>query len=115
MLPYVDQYRSSFCTPTAGSPEKPISAVHHALKNKPGSQNRSSSSTEKDSLMSNEKNNAKALTKGGLQNAFKYQRNIGMQKKNIRIIHTLPNTRSITKKGFKIPQNEKNTLFVERP
>lgn len=63
MLPYVDQYRSSFCTPTAGSPEKPISAVHHALKNKPGSQNRSSSSTEKDSLMSNEKNNAKALHK----------------------------------------------------
>ncbi|KAL2590136.1 hypothetical protein AAZX31_13G295000 [Glycine max] len=63
LLPYVDQYRSSFCTPTAGSPEKPISAVHHALKNKPGSQNRSSSSTEKDSLMSNEKNNAKALHK----------------------------------------------------
>ena len=64
MLPYVDQYRSSFCTPTAGSPEKPISAVHHPRKNKPESQNSSSSlSPEKDSLMSNEKNNAKALHK----------------------------------------------------
>ncbi|KAL5132055.1 Serine/threonine-protein kinase Nek5 [Glycine soja] len=64
LLPYVDQYRSSFCTPTAGSPERPISAVHHPRKNKPESQNSSSSlSPEKDSFMLSEKNTAKEVKK----------------------------------------------------
>ncbi|KAG4981088.1 hypothetical protein JHK85_035046 [Glycine max] len=64
LLPYVDQYRSSFCTPTAGSPERPISAVHHPRKNKPESQNSSSSlSPEKDSFMSSEKNTANEVKK----------------------------------------------------
>lgn len=62
LLPYVDQYRSSF-SPTASSPEKPISAVHHHRKNKPDGQNSSSSSTEKDSLMSIMKNTANAVQK----------------------------------------------------
>ncbi|TKY48677.1 Serine/threonine-protein kinase Nek5 [Spatholobus suberectus] len=63
LQPYVDQYRSSCCTPTACSPEKSISAVHDPRKNLPESQNSSSSSTDKDSLMSNEKNTAKAVQK----------------------------------------------------
>ncbi|ESW22030.1 hypothetical protein PHAVU_005G120700 [Phaseolus vulgaris] len=63
LLPYVDQYRSSFCTPTVSSPEKPISVVHHPRKNKPEGQNSSSSSTEKDSLMSNMKKTANAVPK----------------------------------------------------
>ncbi|RDX90752.1 Serine/threonine-protein kinase Nek5, partial [Mucuna pruriens] len=63
LQPYVDQFRSSFCTPTASSPEKPISAVHDPRKNRPESQCSSSSSTDKDSLMSNEKNTAKAVQK----------------------------------------------------
>ncbi|XP_014490420.1 serine/threonine-protein kinase Nek5 isoform X1 [Vigna radiata var. radiata] len=63
LLPYVDQYRSSFCTPTASSPEKPISAVHHHRKSKPEGQNSSSSSTEKDSLMSIMKDTANAVQK----------------------------------------------------
>ncbi|KAK7324840.1 hypothetical protein VNO77_28715 [Canavalia gladiata] len=63
LLPYVDQYRSSLCTPTACSPEKSISAVHDPRKNMPESQNSCSSSSDKDSSMSNEKNTAKAVQK----------------------------------------------------
>nr|KYP39376.1 Serine/threonine-protein kinase Nek5 [Cajanus cajan] len=63
LQPYVDQYRSSFCTPSATSPEKPISAVHDPRKNMPESQNSSSLSTDKDSLVSNEKNTAKTVQK----------------------------------------------------
>ncbi|CAJ1956203.1 unnamed protein product [Sphenostylis stenocarpa] len=65
LLPYVDQYRSSFCSPTASSPEKPISAVHYPRKNKPEGQNSSCSSTDKDSLMSNVKNTENAVQKCG--------------------------------------------------
>lgn len=63
MHPYVDQYRSSFCPPTACSPEKPISAVRDPRKNMVENRNSSSSSSDKDSLMSNERNIAKAVPK----------------------------------------------------
>lgn len=62
LQPYVDQYRSSCCTPTC-SQEKPISAVHDPPKKLPESQNSTSSSTDKDSLMANEKNTIKAVQK----------------------------------------------------
>lgn len=63
MQPYVHQYRSSFCSPTASSPEKLISAAHGSRKNMAGSQNSSSTSSDKDSLMSNERNITKAVPK----------------------------------------------------
>ncbi|KAK7371204.1 hypothetical protein VNO78_36772 [Psophocarpus tetragonolobus] len=63
LLPYVDHYRSSLFTPTASSPQKPLSVVPDPRKSKPESQNSSSSSTEKDSLMSNEKNTEKDVQK----------------------------------------------------
>ncbi|KAK7272251.1 hypothetical protein RJT34_28731 [Clitoria ternatea] len=63
LQPYVDQYRISFCARTASTPEKPISAVHDPRKNMPGSQNSGSSSSDRDSLMSDEKSTAKAVQK----------------------------------------------------
>ena len=60
MQPYVDQYRPSFCPPTTCSPKRPIAVVHGPQKNRPESRNSSSSSSDKDSLMSNERNIAKA-------------------------------------------------------
>ncbi|RDX94540.1 Serine/threonine-protein kinase Nek5, partial [Mucuna pruriens] len=63
LQPYVDQYRPSFSPTTGCSPEKPISAVNYPRKNMAESQNSNSSSSDKDSLMSNEKNMAKAGTK----------------------------------------------------
>ncbi|KAL2328415.1 hypothetical protein Fmac_021842 [Flemingia macrophylla] len=63
LQPYVDQYRPSFSPPTACIPEKPISAVNDPRKNMAESQNSNSSSSDKDSLMSNEKNIATAIPK----------------------------------------------------
>ncbi|TKY67025.1 Serine/threonine-protein kinase Nek5 [Spatholobus suberectus] len=63
LQPYVDQYRPSFSPPTACSPEKPISAVNDPRKNMAESQNSNSSSSDKDSLMSTEKNIATAVPK----------------------------------------------------
>ncbi|KAI4334189.1 hypothetical protein L6164_018908 [Bauhinia variegata] len=56
LQPYVDQYRPSFSPPTACSPEKPISAAHVSRRSMAKSQNSCSSSSDKDSLMSNERN-----------------------------------------------------------
>lgn len=60
LQPYVDQYRPSFSPPTTCSPVKPISAVNDHRKNMAESQNSNSSSSDKDTLMSNEKNIATA-------------------------------------------------------
>jgi NIMA (never in mitosis gene a)-related kinase len=56
LQPYVDQYRPSFSTQTVCSPEKPISAARNSRRNMAESQNSTSSSSDKDSLLSNEKN-----------------------------------------------------------
>ncbi|CAJ1979104.1 unnamed protein product [Sphenostylis stenocarpa] len=63
LQPYVDQYRPAFSPPTTCSPEKPISTVNYPRKNMAESQNSSSSNSDKDSLMSNEKNIATAIPK----------------------------------------------------
>ncbi|KAK7263449.1 hypothetical protein RJT34_31039 [Clitoria ternatea] len=63
LQPYVDQYRPSFSPPTACSPEKPISAVNSSRKCMAESQNSNSSSSDKDSLMSNEKRIATPVSK----------------------------------------------------
>jgi NIMA (never in mitosis gene a)-related kinase len=56
LQPYVDQYRPSFAPQTAFSPEKPISAVNITKRHMAESQNSTSSSSDKDSLMSNDRN-----------------------------------------------------------
>ncbi|KAK2370098.1 serine/threonine-protein kinase Nek5 [Trifolium repens] len=61
---HVHQYRSSLCPPSASSPEKPISAVHVPRKNMAERENSNSWSSDKGSLMSNERNAAKAALKG---------------------------------------------------
>ncbi|XP_010246885.1 PREDICTED: serine/threonine-protein kinase Nek5-like isoform X2 [Nelumbo nucifera] len=58
LQPYVDQYRASSSPPTAYSPEKPISTACHAQKNMAESQNSNSSSSDKESLVSSERNNS---------------------------------------------------------
>ncbi|KAK7257589.1 hypothetical protein RIF29_31661 [Crotalaria pallida] len=63
LQPYVDQYRPSFSPPIACSPEKSISAVHRPRKSMAESQNSNSSSSDKDSLMSNERNIAAVVPK----------------------------------------------------
>ncbi|KAB1227100.1 Serine/threonine-protein kinase Nek5 [Morella rubra] len=55
LQPYVDQYRPSF-NPTGCSPEKPIAAARNSRRNMAESQNSTSSSSDKDSLFSIEKN-----------------------------------------------------------
>ncbi|KAL5575938.1 hypothetical protein UlMin_017637 [Ulmus minor] len=55
LQPYVDQYRPSFSPPTSFSPEKPISTAH-SRRSMAESQNSNSSSSDKDSLLSSEKN-----------------------------------------------------------
>jgi len=57
LQPYVDQYRPSFAPLTAFSPEKPISSVTDTKRHMAESQNSTSSSSDKDSLLSNERNN----------------------------------------------------------
>ncbi|XP_045804789.1 serine/threonine-protein kinase Nek5-like [Trifolium pratense] len=61
---YVHQYRSSLCPPSASSPEKPISSVHVPRENMAESENSNSWSSDKGSLMSSERNAAKAAPKG---------------------------------------------------
>lgn len=56
LQPYVDQYRPSFAPLTAFSPEKPISSATYTKRHMAESQNSTSSSSDKDSLMSNERN-----------------------------------------------------------
>ncbi|KAK8464011.1 hypothetical protein PHAVU_011G098200 [Phaseolus vulgaris] len=60
LQPYVDQYRPAFRPPSTCSPEKSISTVNYPRKNMAESQNSNSSNSDKDSLMSNEKNFATA-------------------------------------------------------
>ncbi|XP_058729678.1 serine/threonine-protein kinase Nek5-like [Vicia villosa] len=61
LQPYVDQYRPSFAPLTAFSPEKPISSVNDTKKHMAESQNSTSSSSDKDSLMSIERNIATTM------------------------------------------------------
>lgn len=56
MQPYVDQYRPSFSPPTSCSPEKPISTGRDSRKRMAESQNSNSSSSDKDSLLSSDRN-----------------------------------------------------------
>ncbi|XP_042476354.1 serine/threonine-protein kinase Nek5-like isoform X2 [Macadamia integrifolia] len=56
LQPYVDQYRISSTLPSACSPEKPISTAHHAQKSMAESQSSNTSSSDKGSLISGEKN-----------------------------------------------------------
>ncbi|RVW83522.1 Serine/threonine-protein kinase Nek5 [Vitis vinifera] len=56
LQPYVDQHRSSFNPPTAYSLEKPISTTRDSRKNMAESQGSNSSGSDKDSLLSSEKN-----------------------------------------------------------
>ncbi|XP_038705752.1 serine/threonine-protein kinase Nek5-like isoform X2 [Tripterygium wilfordii] len=53
---YVDQYRLSFSPPAACSPEKPISDPRNSRRNLAESQNSSSSCSDKDSLLSTDRN-----------------------------------------------------------
>ncbi|TXG73537.1 hypothetical protein EZV62_002116 [Acer yangbiense] len=53
---YVDQYRSSFGAPAACSLEKPISTARDARRNMAESQNSNSSTSDKDSLLSADRN-----------------------------------------------------------
>ncbi|CAK8576446.1 unnamed protein product [Lathyrus sativus] len=62
LQPYVDQYRPSFAPLTAFSPEKPLSSVKDTKKHMAESQNSTSSSSDKDSLMSIERNIATETT-----------------------------------------------------
>ncbi|WCJ41895.1 Serine/threonine-protein kinase Nek5 [Euphorbia peplus] len=55
LQPYVDQYRPSF-TPSTCSPEKPVSVNRHSRKTMAESQNSNSSSSDKDSLLSSDRN-----------------------------------------------------------
>ncbi|KAI5388661.1 serine/threonine-protein kinase Nek5 [Lathyrus oleraceus] len=62
LQPYVDQYRPSFAPQTAFSPEKPLSSVNDTKKHMAESQNSTGSSSDKDSLMSIERNIATETT-----------------------------------------------------
>ncbi|KAF2321577.1 hypothetical protein GH714_000471 [Hevea brasiliensis] len=56
LQPYVDQYRPSFTPPTTCSPEKPISTHHDSRKTMAESQNSNGSSSNKESLLSSDRN-----------------------------------------------------------
>ncbi|PON47267.1 Serine/threonine protein kinase [Trema orientale] len=56
LQPYVDQYRPSFSPPSAFSPQKPISTPRDSRRSMAESQNSNTSSSDKDSLLSSEKN-----------------------------------------------------------
>jgi NIMA (never in mitosis gene a)-related kinase 1/4/5 len=64
LQPYVHQYCSSLCSPSASSPEKPIFAVHVPRKTMAESEKSNSSCSEKGGLMSNKRNVSKAAPKG---------------------------------------------------
>lgn len=53
---YVDQFRPSFSAPAARSPEKPISTARDSRRSMAESQNSNSSTSDKDSFISGEKN-----------------------------------------------------------
>lgn len=53
---YVDQYRPSFNPPAACAPEKPIKTARDSRKSMTESQNSNSSSSDKDSLLSGDRN-----------------------------------------------------------
>ncbi|KAJ6895328.1 hypothetical protein NC651_021740 [Populus alba x Populus x berolinensis] len=53
---YVDHYRPSFSPPTSCSPEKPISRSHESRRSMDESQNSNSSTSDKDSLLSIDRN-----------------------------------------------------------
>ncbi|MED6120186.1 hypothetical protein PIB30_018585 [Stylosanthes scabra] len=61
LQPYVDQYRPAFSSPTSCSPGKPISSVIYSRKNMAESQSSTSSSSDKDSLMSHERHVATSV------------------------------------------------------
>ncbi|KAJ4972240.1 hypothetical protein NE237_005339 [Protea cynaroides] len=61
LQPYVSQCRISSNPPGASSPEKPISTARHAHKTMAESQSSKSSSSDKDSLISSEKNMTKLM------------------------------------------------------
>ncbi|CAK7331991.1 unnamed protein product [Dovyalis caffra] len=56
LQPYVDQYRPSFSPPTSCFPEKPIPRSRESRRNMAESQNSNSSSSDKDSLLSSDRN-----------------------------------------------------------
>lgn len=56
LQPYVDQYRPAFNPPTAYSLGKPISTTRYSRKSMAESQGSNSSGSDKDSLLSSEKN-----------------------------------------------------------
>lgn len=64
LQPYVHQYCSSLCSPSASSPEKPIFAVHVPRKTMAESEKSNSSCSEKGGLMSKKRNISKAAPKG---------------------------------------------------
>ncbi|XP_065867464.1 serine/threonine-protein kinase Nek5 isoform X2 [Euphorbia lathyris] len=55
LQPFVDQYRPSFI-PSTCSPEKPVSVGRHSRRTMAESQNSNSSSSDKDSLLSSDRN-----------------------------------------------------------
>ncbi|XP_057955834.1 serine/threonine-protein kinase Nek5 [Malania oleifera] len=56
LQPYVDQYRPTFNPPTSCSPGKPLSMAYVSRKNMAESQSSNSSSSDKESFLSSEKN-----------------------------------------------------------
>uniref|UniRef100_A0A6M2EIS1 non-specific serine/threonine protein kinase n=1 Tax=Populus davidiana TaxID=266767 RepID=A0A6M2EIS1_9ROSI len=56
LQPYVDQYRPSFCPPTSLSSEKHLPRSRESRRSMAESQNSNSSSSDKDSLLSSERN-----------------------------------------------------------
>ncbi|GLU19121.1 hypothetical protein SLE2022_353870 [Rubroshorea leprosula] len=56
LQPFVEQYRPSFHPPATSSPEKPISTARDGRRNMAESQNSNSSSSDKDSLLSSDRN-----------------------------------------------------------
>ncbi|XP_044483775.1 serine/threonine-protein kinase Nek5-like [Mangifera indica] len=59
---YIDQYRPTFCPPATSSPEKPISTAHGSRKNMAESQSSNSSSSDKDSLLSSDRNTERMVS-----------------------------------------------------
>ncbi|PIN25200.1 Serine/threonine protein kinase [Handroanthus impetiginosus] len=62
LQPYVDQYRPSYMPASSTSPEKPLSTAHESRKNMAKSQSSNSSCSDRDSLMSNERNSIRGVT-----------------------------------------------------
>ncbi|XP_047321353.1 serine/threonine-protein kinase Nek5-like [Impatiens glandulifera] len=62
LQPYVEQYRSTFVPPTSFTPEKPLSIARGSRKNMAESQGSNSSCSDRESLVSIEKNNPSALS-----------------------------------------------------